>query len=126
MLLAGLSPEAAFAATLIVDLQTMISHFNVDVRAGLFNYLFIGTELHRYHHSASFEEAKNYGTVIPLWDLVFGTFLYRPGVPPARVGLDGTGEYPPSQNLWQVLALPFHRQTQEPVPARILDAPDCR
>lgn len=109
MLLLGLSHQAAFAATLLIDLQTMISHFNVDIRAGLFNYLFIGTELHRYHHSARVEEAKNFGTVIPLWDLVFGTFLYHPAQHPAHLGLDGTGEYPPSQKLLPVLALPFHR-----------------
>jgi sterol desaturase/sphingolipid hydroxylase (fatty acid hydroxylase superfamily) len=109
MLLLGLSPEAAFAAILIIDLQTMISHFNVDIRAGVWNYLFIGTELHRYHHSASIDESKNYGTVIPFWDLVFGTFLYRPAKHPARLGLDGSDEYPPSQKLWQVLALPFRR-----------------
>lgn len=109
LLVLGVSPQAAFAATLLVDLQTMISHFNVDVRAGFFNYLFIGTELHRYHHSASLEEAKNYGTVIALWDLLFGTLLYRPAEPPARLGLDGSGEYPTSQKLWPVLALPFQR-----------------
>ena len=107
MLLLGLSPQAALAVTLLIDLQTMISHFNVDIRAGFFNYLFIGTELHRYHHSARVDEAKNYGTVLPLWDLVFGTFLYRPEMPPARLGLDGADEPPPSQNFLQVLTLPF-------------------
>lgn len=109
MMLLGLSPEAAFAAILLIDLQTMISHFNVDIRAGVFNYLFIGTELHRYHHSASVDEAKNYGTVIPLWDLIFGTFLYKPARHPVRLGLDGGNEYPPSQRLWQVLSLAFRR-----------------
>lgn len=105
----GLSAQAVFAVTLLIDLQTMISHFNVDVRAGLFNYVFIGTELHRHHHSTAVAEAQNYGSVIPLWDLVFGTFVYHPGQPPERLGLDGTGEYPPSPRLWQVLSLPFRR-----------------
>lgn len=107
MFMLGLSPQAVFAATLLIDLQTMVSHFNVDVRAGLLNYVFVGTELHRYHHSARLDEAKNYGSVIPLWDLVFGTFRHRPGQSPTKLGLDGSGEYPPSQNLRQVLALPF-------------------
>lgn len=109
MLLLGLSAEAAFAAILLIDLQTMISHFNVDIRAGILNYLFIGTELHRTHHSASLEEAGNYGTVIPLWDLVFGTFRYVPGKNPARLGLSGSEGHPPAQDFAQVLALPFRR-----------------
>jgi sterol desaturase/sphingolipid hydroxylase (fatty acid hydroxylase superfamily) len=107
LLALGMSPEAVFAAILIIDLQTMISHFNVDIRAGFLNYVLIGTELHRYHHSASVDQAKNFGTVIPLWDLVFGTFLYRPGAPPRRLGVDDSAGYPPSQHFWKVLALPF-------------------
>ncbi len=113
MLLLGLSPQAAFAAMLLIDLQTMISHFNVDVRAGWLNYLFIGTELHRYHHSENVDEAKNYGTVIPLWDLVFGTSLYQPARPPTRLGLDGSSAYPSSQKLLSVLTLPFRRSLPE-------------
>ncbi|MFO0580420.1 MAG: sterol desaturase family protein [Polyangia bacterium] len=107
LLLLGMSPESVFAAVLIIDLQTMISHFNVDVRAGFLSYLFVGTELHRYHHSARLDEAKNFGTVIPLWDLVFGTFLNRPGTPPSRLGVDSASGYPPARDFWKVLALPF-------------------
>ncbi len=106
-LILGLSPQAVFAAMLILDLQAMVSHFNVDIRAGLLNYVFSGTELHRYHHSTSISEAQNFGVVLTLWDLVFGTFKYQPGKLPARLGLDGTGEYPHSRNFLQVLALPF-------------------
>lgn len=109
MLLLGLSPAAVFAAMLLIDLQTMVSHFNVDIRAGFLNYLFIGTELHRHHHSASLDQLGNYGAVIPLWDLLFGTFRYRPGAPPSRLGIDPAAGYPPSQQFWQVLALPFRR-----------------
>ncbi len=76
-LLLGLSPQAVFAAMLILDLQAMVSHFNVDIRAGLLNYVFSGT------------------------------FKYQPGKLPARLGLDGTGEYLHSRNFMQVMALPF-------------------
>jgi sterol desaturase/sphingolipid hydroxylase (fatty acid hydroxylase superfamily) len=107
MLLLGLSPQAAFAAVLLIDLQTMVSHFNVDIRAGVCNYLLIGTELHRYHHSADVDEGKNFGTVITLWDLIFGTFLYVPGTPPAALGVADPDAYPPSHRMGQVLALPF-------------------
>lgn len=110
MLVLGLSPAATFAAMMLIDLQTMISHFNVDIRAGVFNYLFIGTELHRHHHSADLREAQNYGTVIPLWDLIFGTFVYQPGKKPERLGVDAAAGYPSSQDLLQVLALPFRRR----------------
>jgi sterol desaturase/sphingolipid hydroxylase (fatty acid hydroxylase superfamily) len=103
----GLSPQAAFAAMLLIDLQTMVSHFNVDVRAGWLNYLFIGTETHRAHHGDEPAEAKNYGSVVSLWDLLFGTFRYAPGRRPARLGVKPAAGLPRSEEVLRVLAHPF-------------------
>ncbi len=103
----GFSTEALFVANLIVGLQGLVSHFNVDIRAGWFNYLLVGTELHRYHHSADPREGKNYAAVVPLWDLMFGTFHYRPGRNPQRLGIEQPVRYPRDTELLKVLALPF-------------------
>lgn len=103
----GFSTEALFVANLIVGLQGLVSHFNVDIRAGWFNYLLTGTELHRYHHSADPHEGKNYAAVVPLWDLLFGTFHYRPGRHPQRLGIEHPARYPSDTALLKVLALPF-------------------
>ncbi len=103
----GFSTEALFVANLIVGLQGMVSHFNVDIRAGWFNYLLVGTELHRYHHSADPGEGKNYAAAVPLWDLLFGTFYYRPGRNPQRLGIEQPARYPRDIQLLKVLALPF-------------------
>ena len=114
LVLLGISPEAALAATLIIDLQSVISHFNVDIKAGLLNYIFIGTETHRYHHSANMDESKNYGNTLAIWDLVFGTFLYKPGVAPEKLGVEGQEDYPPSNNILKVIAYPF-KKNSDPV-----------
>ena len=103
----GISPEAALAATLVIDLQSLVSHFNVDLRAGFLNYIVIGTETHRYHHSASRKDAGNYGNTLAIWDLLFGTFRYKPGVAPERLGVKEPDDYPASNELVRVLALPF-------------------
>ncbi len=103
----GLSPEAAFAGMLLIDLQTMISHFNVDARAGWLNFLFIGTESHRIHHGADASEAKNYGTVLSLWDILFGTFRYAPGRRPSALGVGPEAGIPRSEEVLRVLAYPF-------------------
>jgi sterol desaturase/sphingolipid hydroxylase (fatty acid hydroxylase superfamily) len=107
----GLSPQAAFAAMLLIDLQTIISHFNVDARAGRLNFLFIGTELHRNHHSADFAEAKNYGSVLSIWDLLFGTFRYAPGRRPSALGVRPEPGVPRSEEVLRVLAYPFRRRS---------------
>jgi sterol desaturase/sphingolipid hydroxylase (fatty acid hydroxylase superfamily) len=109
LFLLGFSTEAIFTANLILGLQGLFSHFNVDIRAGWLNYVLTGTELHRYHHSANSAEAMNYGAVVPLWDILFGTFVYRPGIPPRALGVANPSEYPADREILGVLGWPFSR-----------------
>ena len=98
-------------ANIIVTLQGLVSHCNLDLRAGWFNYLFVGTELHRYHHSANLAESKNYAATLSLLDLGFGTFYYRPGRVPERLGVLDPSAYPDSNELWKIMKLPFVSNT---------------
>jgi sterol desaturase/sphingolipid hydroxylase (fatty acid hydroxylase superfamily) len=127
----GISPAAALAATLMIDLQSLISHFNVDIRAGFFNYIFIGTETHRLHHAAAeipasdsieastsktesaIDRTRNFGNTLAIWDLVFGTFRYQPGINPKRLGIDHPESYPRSEQILSVLALPWRSGYQK-------------
>jgi len=110
LVLLGISPEAALAATLLIDLQSFVSHFNVDIKAGFLNYIFIGTETHRYHHSVDVNDAKNYGNTLAIWDIVFGTFHYTPGRLPVKLGVGNMEAYPPSEKVFRVIAFPFKKQ----------------
>jgi sterol desaturase/sphingolipid hydroxylase (fatty acid hydroxylase superfamily) len=107
--LLGASPETVLVANAIVTLQGLVSHCNLDLRAGWFNYLFVGTELHRYHHSADLSESKNYAATISLIDVIFGTFRHTPGRVPARLGVHDPAAYPDSNDFWRVMKLPFAR-----------------
>ena len=107
LIVGGASQQSIFLLTSLMALHGLISHFNVDLRAGVFNYLFVGPELHRFHHSAAPEESKNYGVLTPFWDLVFGTYYYRPARQPARLGVENVEAYPQSYEFFKVLALPF-------------------
>lgn len=109
LLLLGVPPGALLAATLLIDLQSLVSHFNADIRAGWLNYVFIGTETHRFHHSADMREAGNFGNTLAIWDLAFGTFRYAPGKVPERLGLgrESGGGAPGSENVLDVMAYPF-------------------
>ena len=107
LILMGASQQSIFLLNSLMGLHGLISHFNVDVKAGIFNYLFVGPELHRFHHSAAPEESLNYGVLTPVWDLVFGTFYYRPDRTPDRLGVENTNDYPQSHEFLKVLALPF-------------------
>jgi sterol desaturase/sphingolipid hydroxylase (fatty acid hydroxylase superfamily) len=108
----GFSPEVVFLVSVLVSFQGLISHFNVDIQVGWLNYFLVGTELHRYHHSADREEAKNFGAVITLWDHLFGTFYYRPDAPPERLGIERPECYPNDRAILTILALPFSSPNQ--------------
>jgi sterol desaturase/sphingolipid hydroxylase (fatty acid hydroxylase superfamily) len=111
----GVKPDAIFIAVVIIATQQMISHVNADIRVGPLNYVLIGTETHRYHHAAN--ERGNYSSVIPLWDIIFRTFIYEPTRVPARLGLDDPSSYPNPQNFHETLAWPFRFATRPPAMA---------
>jgi len=114
----GAGQDAVFLFNVLLGLQGLVSHFNVDIRTGPLNYLLVGTELHRVHHSAAPEDAGNYGVLTPFWDLVFGTFRYRPNQPPVALGVYEPARYPTSNQLLATLLLPF-----KPKPPRVGDEP---
>ncbi|MBI3716645.1 MAG: sterol desaturase family protein [Betaproteobacteria bacterium] len=103
----GFSPEGVFAASVFNGFQGLVSHFNFDASAGWFNTLFMGTELHRYHHSADPQEAKNYAAVVTIWDQLFDTFEHHPGRLPEELGVRDRESYPNDRQWLRLLALPF-------------------
>ena len=75
------------------------------LRTGWLNYVLIGTETHRFHHSA--EDHGNFGSAVAVWDLCFGTFVYDPSRVPNRLGLDVPADYPDPLRFHATLAWPL-------------------
>lgn len=113
--LLGLSPEVVFTAAVITGFQGLVSHWNLDSRAGGFNHVLAGTELHRLHHSADPAQAGNYGAVTSLWDRCFGTCVVPSDRPPAALGVTTPHDYPADTDLLALLGWPLWRR---PRPAR--------
>lgn len=89
--------DARFMAVFlaVVFAHSMLQHSNADLRLGPLNWLFAGPELHRWHHSPKLtEQMTNYGTVMIVWDVVFGTRYLPAGRPPVDVGLGNMPDYP--------------------------------
>ena len=107
LFLLGFSKEVVFMVYVFVGLQGLVSHFNADIKAGWFNYFLMGTELHRYHHSANASEAKNYGSTVTAWDQLFGSYYYDPKHPPQHLGVNDPQAYPDASEILKVLKLPF-------------------
>ena len=110
----GFDPLAVFITVSIVGLHGLISHFNMDMRMGWANYLFVGPELHRYHHSANSNEAANYGSTLSLFDLLLNTFHYTPGIAPDALGLKSEDGYPEQIEALKSFLFAFHISQVKP------------
>ena len=94
----------------------VLTHCNIESRAGPLSYVFNTPQLHRWHHSMVPEEGNtNYGENLMLWDQLFGTFFNPNRRPPAEIGIEGPM---PSDFVGQLVA-PFTRagnqQLNDPV-----------
>lgn len=109
LLLLGFSAEAIVYAGILAQAQSFATHANTPGHMGWLNLLIGTAELHRRHHSTREEEAMNYGTAVPLWDQIFGTYRWRAVPEPQQVGLFSPAAYPRSTDVVAWLTYPFRR-----------------
>ncbi len=78
ILLFDITPvQGAWIAAGLGQLALFI-HANVRIPLGPLTMIFMGPQTHRIHHSREPRHAgKNFASVFPFWDILFGTF-YRP------------------------------------------------
>jgi ornithine lipid hydroxylase len=89
VLLLGFSAEAIAIAGAVKGLTVAFQHADVDLRHGYLNLVFATNSVHRWHHSALTDEGNaNYGGVLSIFDLAFGTYRVPPEhLEPQRMGL---------------------------------------
>jgi sterol desaturase/sphingolipid hydroxylase (fatty acid hydroxylase superfamily) len=77
IVLLGVSPEVIVLILTLSGVSGILEHVNIDFKAGFLNYIFNTAELHRWHHSEKVNESnRNFGKVLIVWDIVFGSFLW--------------------------------------------------
>jgi sterol desaturase/sphingolipid hydroxylase (fatty acid hydroxylase superfamily) len=102
--LLGAPVEVIALTSVFTGVNGMMQHVNIDLRLGWFNRVFATADLHRWHHSADFEESnRNFGNNLIIWDWLFAT-RYLPGGRPEQVGL---GDVRLPENYWAHLASPL-------------------
>ncbi len=85
----------------------ILTHCNVDMKTGPFDYVFSTPRLHRWHHSKEIREGNtNYGENIVVFDLLFGTY-FNPDRPSSTdIGIKGQI----AQGFLSQLAQPFTKE----------------
>lgn len=107
LLFLGFSDEIIFLVGILHIIISYISHANIKTVTGVLDFIIVTPQIHHFHHSKVKDEAKNFGSIIPFWDLVFGTYYNRSGI----VGDVGTNEihytYPNEKNYLKQIIFPF-------------------
>jgi sterol desaturase/sphingolipid hydroxylase (fatty acid hydroxylase superfamily) len=86
-----------------------MQHANIDYRVGPLTWMLSAAEAHRWHHAKDLRLANaNYGAVLLVWDVLFGTRRLSAGRPPVGVGLPGEPDYPAS--YWGQAMAPWVRR----------------
>ena len=107
----GMPTEAVASAAVMFVVWATLDHSNLRLPLGGVEGVLVTPRLHRAHHVASTME-RNFGTVLTVWDRVFGTFEVAAGATDAVVGLPASCEPYPQTFLRQLGAPVLLRRTQ--------------
>lgn len=93
--LAGIDAGVMILYSAVDILKGFWHHANLRTYIGPLNYVFNSAELHWWHHSAQAPgQRSNYGSMLSVWDLLFGTFYWPRGRWPERIGVKGMEAFP--------------------------------
>ncbi|MEM6676167.1 MAG: sterol desaturase family protein [Planctomycetota bacterium] len=96
------APVAFFALV-----SGLLTHANVDLRLRPLRRLWVTPDFHHWHHADEPDAIDtNYSGLLPLWDLVFGTYHLPDDRLPERYGIDGGDP----ATWWGHMKLPFRAQ----------------
>lgn len=71
----GASTEVIAVSAALGFCNGWITHSNLPMRSGIWNWFFTSPEHHQLHHSHDFNDSNtNFGCGVIIWDRIFGTF----------------------------------------------------
>jgi sterol desaturase/sphingolipid hydroxylase (fatty acid hydroxylase superfamily) len=114
--LLGFSAKASGGYAFFLTLMAIGLHLNVNWTYGPLKYVIASPVLHRWHHTREAEAIDtNFAGLLPLWDILFGTFYMPAGKYPTDFGITE----PMPDNFFKQLIWPFtvKRPSPSPTPA---------
>jgi sterol desaturase/sphingolipid hydroxylase (fatty acid hydroxylase superfamily) len=106
LLLAGISPNVLVFFGPLTIAHSAFAHANLNWTLGPFKYAIAGPVFHRWHHTAAGRGGeKNFASMFPVFDLVFGTFYMPKDKVPDAYGVAD----PMPQSFGGQMIYPFRR-----------------
>lgn len=114
LMLLGFPLMALAAYVPFLSLYAIMLHANVNWDFGPLRRVVASPRFHRWHHTS--EEAgrdRNFAGLLPVWDVIFGTYYMPAGETPERFGV-AEGDVP--QSFLGQMMYPFRRSGRAGVP----------
>lgn len=108
----GFAPKAVAGVIPFLTFMAILLHANVDWDWGPMRSVVASPRFHRWHHTSEAEgQDKNFAGLLPLWDILFGTYYMPQDQVPTRFGVNdaGTGDRVP-EGIFAQLWYPFSRR----------------
>lgn len=87
LLALGLAPVAVIGVAPVLAVMAVVVHANVSWDWGPLRAVIASPRFHRWHHTdESAARDKNFAGILPLWDILFGTYYMPRGMKPAQFG----------------------------------------
>ena len=119
----GLKPYSVMSVSAALWVHTFLIHGNIRSNFGWLGHLVISPQYHRIHHSIEpHHRDRNFGTVTPLWDRLFGTYYPAGRDEYPATGVDDVEFVPPKTLKPQAWIADMGRQMLHPF-RRILKLP---
>jgi sterol desaturase/sphingolipid hydroxylase (fatty acid hydroxylase superfamily)/DNA-binding beta-propeller fold protein YncE len=120
VLLMGFSPAAIVVLAPINLIYAAMVHANLNWTFGPLRYVFASPVFHRWHHTTLREGLnKNFASIFPFLDVMFGTFYMPPGKLPEQFGNSET-DFP--EDFWGQFIQPFTKKTRPALACETADA----
>jgi sterol desaturase/sphingolipid hydroxylase (fatty acid hydroxylase superfamily) len=107
LVLIGFAPIAVAGVQGFFTLFAVTLHANLNWDYGPLRSVIASPRFHRWHHTSALEgRDKNFAGLLPVWDIIFGTYYMPIGVEPDQFGIDTQMPV----DLWGQLIAPFRTQ----------------
>jgi sterol desaturase/sphingolipid hydroxylase (fatty acid hydroxylase superfamily) len=116
----GFDPLAVVYGIPFLAAMAILVHANVDWDWGPLRAVIASPRFHRWHHADEAQARdRNFAAVLPLWDILFGTYYMPAGREASHFGID----MPVPEGFFQQLAFPFRRQAKSPAAPQVRPLP---
>jgi sterol desaturase/sphingolipid hydroxylase (fatty acid hydroxylase superfamily) len=111
VLLLGYNPAVTLTTAPVLTLYAIFLHANVNWDLGPLRCFLASPVFHRWHHSREREAwDKNFAGLLPLWDIIFGTYYLPKGRFPENFGICEPMPENYFAQLWEPFAALLRRQ----------------